>query len=229
MADINKLFGQLLNSGVATGLAGGLAGGLATGLLSKKTRKKIGKTALTAGGVAAVGALAYTAYKKYNNHQQTTSNASANSSSESTTALQDFEVLAAPQDSAFLPALENQQENDDLALTLIRAMIAASRADGVMDSKESKTIFGKIKELGLDSENQALLIQEMNQSIDMDAIVKSATSPEIAAEIYTASLLTIDVDNAAERGYLAMLAARLQIPQPLVQEIEQLVANQQAV
>ena len=225
MADINKLLGQLLSSGAATGLAGGLAGGLATGMMSKKTKKKIGKTALTAGGIAAVGALAFTAYKQYNKQ----GNDGGTALPAAKTPAKDLELFSAPKDSAFIPALENQQANDDLALTLVRAMIAAANADGVMDSKESQVIFGKISELGLDSENQAILIKEMNQSVDMNAIVKSATSPEVAAEIYTASVLAIDVDNAAEQGYLAMLAARLELPQPLVQEIEQLVANQKAL
>ncbi len=226
MADINKLLGQLLNSGAATGLAGGLAGGLATGMMSKKTKKKIGKTALKAGGIAAVGALAFTAYKQYNKHQ---GNDGGTTPPSTKTPAKDLELFSAPQDSAFIPALENQQANDELALTLVRAMIAASNADGVMDSKESQVIFEKISELGLDSENQALLVREMNQSVDINTIVKSATSPEVAAEIYTASLLAIDVDNAAERGYLAMLAARLELPQSLVQEIEQLVADQKAL
>ena len=43
----------------------------------------------------------------------------------------------------------------------------------------------------------------------------------MAAEIYTASLLTIDVDTGAERAYLAMLAACLELPESLVDSIHQ--------
>ena len=225
MADLNKLLGQLLNSSAATGLAGGLAGGLASGLLSKKTKKYLGKNTLKAGGIAAVGALAYGAYKQYNKQQENTATTTAPALP---TTPQPVALASPPQDSAFLPAADNQQENDNLALTLVRAMIAASRADGVMDAKESQTIFERIQGLGLDSENQALLVQEMNNPVDMDTIIKSATSPELAAEIYTASLLAIDVDNAAEQGYLGMLAARLQLPPALVAEIEQHVMAQTA-
>ncbi len=60
----------------------------------------------------------------------------------------------------------------------------------------------------------------------MDAIVKSATSPEIAAEIYVASLLAIDVDTADEKSYLAMLAARLKLPPELVMELNRQVESQ---
>ena len=43
--------------------------------------------------------------------------------------------------------------------------------------------------------------------------------PEEAASIYTASLLAVNVDNAAERGYLAMLAARLNLEDALVKHL----------
>ena len=70
----------------------------------------------------------------------------------------------------------------------------------------------------------------MGQSVNMDTIVNSATTVEIGAEIYTASLLAVEVDSDAERAYLAMLAARLQLPPGLVQAIEQQVqAQKQAV
>lgn len=63
-----------------------------------------------------------------------------------------------------------------------------------------------------------------------DAIVNSATTPEIAAEIYTVSLLAVEVDTAAEKGYFGMLAAaRLLLPSELVVELEQQVEAQRAI
>ncbi|MGD8259179.1 MAG: DUF533 domain-containing protein [Desulfobacterales bacterium] len=73
--------------------------------------------------------------------------------------------------------------------------------------KESQAIFQRIESLGLDSESQSLLVVEMGRPVDMDALVDSATSPEVVAEIYIASLLAIDVDTPAEQSYLNMLAA----------------------
>ena len=61
----------------------------------------------------------------------------------------------------------------------------------------------------------------------MDAIIASATSPEIAAEIYVASLLAVDVDTVAEKSYLAMLAARLNLAPELVAEMHRQVEAQQ--
>ncbi len=128
-----------------------------------------------------------------------------------------------------MPKENDDAANEALGLTLVRAMIAVARADGRLDTQESQSIFQKIQSLGLDSESQSLLVEEMGHPADMDAIVNSASSPEIAAEIYTASLLAVDVDTDAEKGYLAMLAARLRLPSELVVEIERQVAAQKYI
>ncbi len=60
------------------------------------------------------------------------------------------------------------------------------------------------------------MIDELQRPLDIDAVAKGVRSKEEAAEIYAASLLAIDVDNAAERGYLSMLAARLNLDEKLV-------------
>ncbi|MFT6390351.1 MAG: uncharacterized membrane protein YebE (DUF533 family) [Cellvibrionaceae bacterium] len=208
MVDVNKLLGSFLSSGAATGFAGGLAGGMASKMISGKTVKKMGSSALKLGGVAAVGALAYTAYKRYNNNQGSAPSVATATLSE------------APEDSAFLPAPNDQAASDALGLLLVRAMIAVARADGRLDAQESQAIFQRIESLGLDSESQNLLVQEMGHPVDMDAIISSASCPEMAAEIYIASLLAVDVDTVAEKSYLAMLASRLQLPPQLVTELE---------
>ncbi|MCW8928749.1 MAG: tellurite resistance TerB family protein [Gammaproteobacteria bacterium] len=212
MVDVNKLLGQFMGSG----FAGGMAGGLASSLLTTKSGRKMGKSALKMGGVAAVGALAYTAYQRFSNAQNTTTTKQTVQGEDSIMS----KVSLAPPGSVFLPNENDQKAYDSLGLTLVRAMIAVARSDGRLDAQESQLIFQKINSLGLDSESQNLLIKEMGHPVDVDAIVNSATSPEIAAEIYIASLLAIDVDNTSEKAYLAMLAARLQLPPELVTELE---------
>ncbi len=249
MADVKKLLGSFLGSG----FAGGMAGGLATSMIATKSGRKMGKKALKVGGIAAVGALAYTAYKRYGDNkagaQTAPQESQQNHVSPAVTHQTDHSVvqsipqpilqpvpqqveaipgplMAAPVGSAFLPEESDQAANDALGLILVRAMIAVARADGRLDAQESQAIFQKIEELGLDSESQAILVREMGQPVDIDAIVNSAKSPEVAAEIYVASLLAVEVDTVAEKAYLAMLAARLQLPAELVAEIENQVQAQ---
>jgi len=77
--------------------------------------------------------------------------------------------------------------------------------------------------LDLDPEEKALLVEEMGKPVDVDCIIQGATSPEVAAEIYTASLLVVQVDSPAEKAYPVMLAARLRLPDELVTTIHERV------
>ncbi len=218
MADVNQVLGKLMGSGAAGGFAGGLAGGLASNLLTTKSGRKLGKKTLQMGGMAAVGALAYAAYQRYTG--------SGAQQAGTATAPPEASIAPAPEGSAFLPARNDTAGQEALGLTLVRAMIAAARSDGRLDAQESQTIFQRIEALGLSADDQALLVAEMGQPVDMDAIVSSANSPEIAAEIYIASLLAVDVDTAAEKSYLAMLAARLKLAPELVAELHRQVEAQ---
>ena len=218
MADMNKLLSQLLGSGAAGGFAGGLAGGLTSSMLTSKSGRKIGTKALKMGGIAVVGALAYAAYQRYCTGKGTAPDALPETA--------ETVLSQPPEGSAFLPPKNDPAAQETLRLTLVRAMIAAARADGRLDAQESQVIFQRIESLGMDPENQALLLAEMGSPIDMDTIVNSADSPEVAAEIYLASRLAIDEDTAAEKPYLAMLAARLNLPPELVTELNRQVETQ---
>ena len=141
MANTNTLLGRLLGSGAAGGLAGGLASGLAGGLagslLTSKSGRKLGKQTLKMGGIAAVGALAYAAHQRYSTGKDTAPNALPQTAGA---------VLSpAPEDSGFLPPKSDPAGRDALGLILVRAMIAAARADGRLDAQESQAIFQRIE------------------------------------------------------------------------------------
>ena len=165
MSDINQVLGKLLGSGAAGGFAGGLAGGLASNLLTTKSGRKLGKKTLQMGGVAAVGALAYAAYQRYADGSPKQGNAIASAPGAN--------LAPPPAGSAFLPATKDAAGLEKLGLTLVRAMIAAARSDGRLDAQESQAIFQRIETLGLASDEQALLVAEMGQPVDMDAIIAS--------------------------------------------------------
>jgi uncharacterized membrane protein YebE (DUF533 family) len=189
---------------------GALAGGLAAILLGSKTGRKIGGEALKLGGMAAVGALAYKAYRDWQ------------AGKEAPAAPQSVPMLPAPTGTPFNPASESGQQA--LARHLLRAMIAAAKADGHVDAREQARIFAEMDRLPLGADDKAFVMDELRAKLDVDAVAGAAATPEEAAEIYTASLLAIDVDNAAERGYLAMLAARLELDDRLVAHLHQTVA-----
>jgi uncharacterized membrane protein YebE (DUF533 family) len=223
--DIARNIGSSL-SGNLGGIGGGaLAGGLAGILLGTKTGRKVAGTAATVGGMALVGALAYGAYRNWQSGRAPATDAHAGAPN----ARASVPLLPAPRDTPFNPASETEQQS--LGLSLMRAMIAAAKSDGHIDTAEQANIFAQLDKLELSAEERAFVLDELRRPLDVDAIARAARTPEQAAEIYVASLLAIDVDNPAERGYLAMLAARLKLDDGLVAHLHATVesAAQQAV
>ncbi len=184
-------------------ITGAAAGGLAGLLLGGKKPRKIAGTALKVGGIALVGGLAYKAFRDY---QANKSPAAAHATSPA--------QLPSPQGTPFLPDAESEQE--DLSLALIRAMIAAAKADGHIDDNERAKIVEQLGAVELDASQSAFIQEELAKPLDVGAVAASGTTPERAAEIYAASLLVIDTAGPAEQGYLAMLAARLKLDPQLV-------------
>jgi uncharacterized membrane protein YebE (DUF533 family) len=206
LGDIARNIGTSL-SGNLGGIGGGaLAGGLAGILLGTKQGRKIAGTAATVGGMALVGALAYGAYKNWQ-----TGRASAQDTRGS------VPLLPPPRETPFMPASEAEQQS--LGLSLMRAMIAAAKSDGHIDAKEQSNIFAQLDNLNLSAEEKAFVLDELCKPLDVDAVARAARSPEQAAEIYVASLLAVDVDNAAERRYLASLAIKLRLDEKLVEHL----------
>lgn len=208
--------GQGGPGGFLSGAGGGaLAGGLAALLLGSKTGRKIGGEALKLGGMAAVGALAYKAYNDWQAGKQAAPVTEAPRAP--------FPMLPAPSGTPFNPSTEAGQQT--LARHLLRAMIAAAKADGHVDAQEQARIFAEMDKLPLGADDKAFVMDELRAKLDVDAVAGAAATPEEAAEIYAASLLAIDVDNAAERGYLGMLAARLKLDDGLVAHLHGSVAS----
>lgn len=192
------------------GLAGGAAaGGLVSILLGSKGGKKLAGGALKLGGAAVLGGLAYRAWQNYQ----------ATKGAQTTVPVEPLkDVTPKVEGTVFLPAAA--QERNELSLVLLRAMIAAAKADGHIDAQEQKTIFAKLDELALDTEAKAFVIDELRKPLDIDSVVQGATSPERAVEIYAASVLAIDPDDPAEQAYLAMLASRLKLDPALKASVE---------
>ncbi len=105
-------------------------------------------------------------------------------------------------------------DEDAKALLLAKAMIAAAKADGTIDEDEQLNILNSLAEAGVSSAARSWVEQEMAAPMDLDALVAEVSDPQLASEVFTASLMAITVDTDAERSYLAELAARLGLRRP---------------
>lgn len=97
------------------------------------------------------------------------------------------------------------------ALLLVRAMIAAAAADGVIDASERKTILAQLMTSDATDEERAFLEDELASPPDVHELLAAVEGPEMSEQFYAASLLAIDVDTQAERDYLAEVAQKLSL------------------
>ncbi len=188
------------------------AGALVAVLLGTGTGRKVTGSAVKLGGLAAIGGLAYQAYKSYQAGQQP-----AEPQAKAP------ELLPPPEDTGFHPSQAPQGEAE-FTLMLVRAMIAAAKADGHIDAEERARIGDKLHLSGLDADAERFVMDEIAAPLDLDALCGSARTEEQKIELYTASRLTIDPNTRAERGYLDLLAGRLGLPDALLDHIEATIA-----
>jgi uncharacterized membrane protein YebE (DUF533 family) len=112
---------------------------------------------------------------------------------------------------------------DQKALLLIRAMIAAANADGQITAVERQRILSKLDEAGAAADDRRIVEQELQQPRSLDALLRDVTDPETAEQVYLASEMAIDAGSPAEKSYLQYLAARLNLPEDRVQEMNRIV------
>lgn len=180
------------------GAGGGAAATAALGmLLGNKRHKKMAGKVITYGGLAALGVLAY---KAYGNWQQQQGNVG---------------VTQPPQTVDRLPEPMVEQHSQ----AILRALIGAAKADGHIDAKERQLIDSEIAKLTSDAQLQRWFDQEMNKPLDPLEIASYATTPELAAEMFLASVMLVDEESFMERSYLQELAKQLRLDPALETEL----------
>lgn len=105
-------------------------------------------------------------------------------------------------------------------------MIAAANADGVLDDTERMRILGQLDGVGLTEEEKDFLCAEFDAPWSLLGIAAEVTSPAAAAQVFTVSLLAVDVDTQAERDYLAGLRQALNLDEAAAQSIARRLGKQ---
>jgi uncharacterized membrane protein YebE (DUF533 family) len=114
--------------------------------------------------------------------------------------------------------------DEDEARLMLRAMVAATTADGLVDAAERKRLDGAVAEAGLDADGRAWLERELESPADLDEIADRVAGPDAAARIYAAARLAIDPDTIQERQFLKMLAEALDLPADATAQVERDIA-----
>ena len=222
--DVRALFDQLLQSGgelaskgqslaeqklnipsegsereaALAGMGKGAAiAGVAALLLGTSAGRGLTGVAVKLGSLAAVGGLAYKAFQDWQARKEGAPVADPGPAAN---------TLSGPQ-------LEQR------SLALLRAMLAAAKADGHIDEQEQGRIDAYLQKLNLDPAALHFVKNELAKPLNVKEVAAGADSPAAAAEIYLTSLLTINIDSDQERTYLEELARELKLPPELVSEL----------
>jgi uncharacterized membrane protein YebE (DUF533 family) len=193
-------------------LAMGVGAGALAGMFAGKVAPRLTGGVLKIGALAALGGLAYKAYQGYQAKQA--------GNPEGAAASPDTDDLApAPAGLGFGPSDQSEESRAAYGRAMLTAMIAAAKADGQLDQTEKGRLFDRLMQIELSDEEKDFLFDEMAKPQDMQRVVALASSPAMAAELYAASLLAIEVDSQVERAYLNDLAAALRLDPALVAEL----------
>lgn len=117
-----------------------------------------------------------------------------------------------------LPQGVSHSQATDQATLLIRAMINAAKSDGQLDKQEEQNILGKLGDITQDELD--FVRQELQTPLDVNAFVQSVPRG-LEQQVYTISLMAIDLDANQEAQYLHQLAQGLNISQQMSNQIHQ--------
>ncbi|GAB3285710.1 tellurite resistance TerB family protein [Parahaliea aestuarii] len=180
-------------------LGGAVGGSLLTMLLGSKKGRKMGTKVAKVGGTAALGVLAYKVYNDWKSSQQPQAQAASSGSPS---------MVVAPPDTP------------QHSMTVLRAMLAAAKADGHVDEGEQARIYKAVQSMGASREVSAFVDAELSKPLDPADVARGIDCPEEAAEVYLASLLMVDEQSFMERAYLQELARELKLAPELVSRLE---------
>jgi uncharacterized membrane protein YebE (DUF533 family) len=205
LGDLGGLLGGLLGGGTGAGAGGGGAGlgGLLGGLLGGGSPMGGAPQGRSAGGtnyaaLASLGMMAFQAYQAWQRSQ-----------------------ASAPQEAPRTVDLLAGPEAEEHSHAILRALIAAAKADGRIDDAEKQMISTEIGRHTDDPQLQQWLDDEVAKPLVAGDVAQSATDPGMASEMYLASVMLVDDQQDAERNYLDELAAALQIDPALQLHLEQ--------
>ena len=114
------------------------------------------------------------------------------------------------------PDVEPTGDQNAVAALMLSAMIQAAKSDGEIQDAEKEKLLGNLGEVS-DAE-MAFVQAEMAKPVDIAALVRLV--PEgLGLQVYTMSVMAIDLDSQAEAQYLHDLATALEIGKDGVNDI----------
>ena len=114
------------------------------------------------------------------------------------------------------PDVEPTRDQNAVAALMLSAMIQAAKSDGEIQEAEKAKLLGNLGDVS-DAE-MAFVQAEMAKPVDIAKLVQNVPDG-MEAQVYTMSVMAIDLDSQAEAQYLHDLATELGLDKPEVNDI----------
>lgn len=109
---------------------------------------------------------------------------------------------------------------DREGLLMLRAMVAAARADGQVDAEERGRIAEQLDAAGLGPAARDAVLAEFDRGATPEALAREARDPMLAAQVYAAAVAGAGAIQDAERAWLDGFARALKLDRAAVEAIE---------
>lgn len=119
-----------------------------------------------------------------------------------------------------VPAPPPISAEDREGLLMLRAMIAAAKADGQVDSAERARIADQLDAAGLGQAARDAVLAEFDRTVAPEALAREAQDPMLAAQVYAAAVAGAAAVEGAERAWLDGFARALRLDRAATEAIE---------
>ncbi len=118
-------------------------------------------------------------------------------------------------------ASASPKDTQELAIRMIRVMIAAAHADGTFDEEEEKAVLARLRATDLSQEERMFILDELHQPKTLAELTAGISDPSTAKTMYMLAASAIAIDSPGERAWLDNLAASLSISKAVQAFIEE--------
>ena len=128
---------------------------------------------------------------------------------------------AQPRPAAPVPEPTGPEAEEAEALLMVRAMIAAAKADGRVDAAERAAIATQLDAAGLSAEERDFVLADFDRPLSPEALAKEARDPMLRARLYAAAFAGAGDITPPERAWLDALAQALKLDKAAAAAIEE--------
>jgi uncharacterized membrane protein YebE (DUF533 family) len=142
--------------------------------------------------------------------------------------LPEWTAASAPAPSPYTPPATPSAETPDLPLVeeaegllLIRAMIAAAKADDTVDAEERRAIAEQLDSAGLSAAERDFILADFETPLTPAALASQASDPMMRARLYAGAVAAMGDISPPERAWLDELAKALGLDRRAAAAIEE--------